>query len=62
MNRDEILALAERVLKSEDRAQEWLARPSPFLDMRPAAELLDSQTGRDQVEQLLLQAEGGFAV
>ena len=62
MERHEVLALAEQVLKNKARAEDWLAKPSPFLDMQPPIQMLDTQAGRDRVEQLLLSAEAGFAV
>ncbi|SDG83479.1 MbcA/ParS/Xre antitoxin family protein [Sulfitobacter delicatus] len=62
MTRDEVIELAERVLKDQDRAREWLARPHPLLKMHPPQDLLDSHFGRDQVEQLLVSAEASFVV
>ena len=62
MTRDEVIELAERVLKSEDRALEWLARPHPLLRMHAPQDLLDSHFGRAQVEQLLLRTQASFVV
>lgn len=62
MGRDNIFALANRALKSEERVLVWMAQPSPLLSMQRPVDLLDTQDGRDQVEQLLLRAEASFAV
>ncbi|AYE88090.1 MULTISPECIES: MbcA/ParS/Xre antitoxin family protein [Sulfitobacter] len=62
MTRDQLIEMAKRVLKSEDRAQEWLSRQHPLLNMHAPQDLLSSHFGRDRVEHLLVRIEAGFAV
>lgn len=62
MTRDQVIELTERVLTTTDRAEEWLSRPHPLLNMQTPQALLDTQHGRDRVEQILMGAESGFAV
>ena len=50
---------AVRVLGDEARAARWLGQPNPDLRGRAPAELLDSEPGRREVEQLLARMERG---
>ena len=57
--RDRLLARAARVLGDEVRADRWLRQPNPDLRGRAPLELLDSDFGRREVEQLLARMERG---
>ena len=57
--RDRLLERATRVLGDEARAGRWLHQPNPDLRGRAPLELLDSDFGRREVEQLLTRMERG---
>jgi len=57
--RDRVTAHALRVLGDEARARRWLTQPNPDLRGRAPAELLDSDFGLRELEQLLRRMERG---
>ena len=56
-----VLASAEDVFGSTERAQGWLRRPKPVLDGRTPMEVLDSEVGARVVEDLLQGVAHGIA-
>ena len=54
-------AQATEVLGSEEKAAQWLRRPNRALDNRAPLELLDSDIGAKQVEDVLGRIEHGVA-
>jgi len=56
-----IFELAVEVLGNEDKAAEWLKRPSRPLGNEAPIELLDTDAGTQQVERELRQIEYSFA-
>ena len=57
-----VLALAESVYGSRERALSWLPNPHPRLDRRPPLSLLKTDTGSRLVEDLLVQIDEGIFV
>jgi putative toxin-antitoxin system antitoxin component (TIGR02293 family) len=54
-----IFALAEEVLEDREQAREWLRSPQVGLDNRVPFELLETEAGAREVEDLLLRIEHG---
>jgi putative toxin-antitoxin system antitoxin component (TIGR02293 family) len=54
-----VYAQAVQVLGAEDRAAEWLRRPNRALNGEPPLELLDTELGSRQVEDVLGRLEYG---
>lgn len=54
-----IFALAEEVLEEREQAREWLRSPQVGLDNRVPFELLETEAGAREVEDLLLRIEHG---
>ena len=57
-----VLDSTERLYESRARARQWLNRPNPRLDGRPPVELLDTDDGEQEVEELLGQIGEGIFV
>jgi putative toxin-antitoxin system antitoxin component (TIGR02293 family) len=57
-----VLALAERMYGSRERALAWLRRAHPRLDRRTPLSLLKTDAGSRIVEDLLAQIDEGFFV
>ena len=55
-----IMALAEQVLESADNARQWMSEPQSALGNEIPQELLTTNVGAQQVEDLLLQMEHGY--
>lgn len=55
-----ILTLAIDVLEDEEAARNWLYRPQPGLDERVPLELINTEVGASEVEELLLRIEFGI--
>lgn len=55
-----VMGLAEEVLEDGDNAKAWLARPQSALGNEIPQELLSTDIGAKQVENLLLQMEHGY--
>ncbi len=55
-----IMGLAEEVLEDGDNAKEWLSKPQSALGNEIPQELLSTDIGAKQVEDLLLQMEHGY--
>ena len=55
--RDRVTSHVLRLLGDEARARRWLAQPNPDLRGRAPAELLDSDPGLREIEQLLRRLE-----
>ncbi len=58
---ERIFNLAASVLGSEEKAAEWLKRPSRPLGNEKPLELLDTDLGAQEVERELRQIEYSFA-
>ena len=54
-----IFALAEEVLEDREQAREWLRSPQVGLNNRVPFELLETEAGAREVEDLLLRIEHG---
>jgi putative toxin-antitoxin system antitoxin component (TIGR02293 family) len=57
-----LLAKAEAVYESRERALEWLRRPNPRLSNRTPLEMSKTDTGSRIVEELLVQIDEGMFV
>lgn len=57
MHSEEIRRKAAYVLGDADEAQRWLERPARGLDYRIPVDVMLTETGRQQVYDLLLQIE-----
>src|SRR5580700_1874177 len=57
-----VLALAESVYGSRERALAWLRNPHPRLDGRAPLSLLNTDTGSRIVEELLVQIDEGMFI
>jgi putative toxin-antitoxin system antitoxin component (TIGR02293 family) len=57
-----VLALAESVYGSRERALAWSRRPHDRLDHRPPLSLLNTDTGSRIVEELLVQIDEGMFI
>lgn len=55
-----IVSLAEHVLESPDNARKWLGESQPALGSEIPQDLLSTDVGAQQVEDLLLRMEHGF--
>ncbi len=55
-----VMGLAEEVLEDGGNAKEWLSTPQPALGNEIPQELLSTDIGAKQVEDLLLQMEHGY--
>ncbi len=55
-----VLGLAEEVLEDGDNAMEWLSRPQAALGNEIPQDLISTDIGAQQVEDLLLQMEHGY--
>ena len=55
-----IMALAEGVLESREEAKGWMSEPQSALGNAVPRDLLTTDTGAKQVENLLLQMEHGY--
>ena len=55
-----IIALAETVLEDRDQAREWLHSPQHGLEGRRPIDLLSTDAGAREVENLLNRIEYGF--
>lgn len=55
-----IVALTETVLEDREQAREWLHRPQPGLAGRRPLDLLSTDAGAREVENLLNRIEYGF--
>jgi putative toxin-antitoxin system antitoxin component (TIGR02293 family) len=55
-----VLALAARVLEDKDAARAWLSEPQFGLGKKTPCELLTTDAGARQVEDLLLRMEHGY--
>jgi putative toxin-antitoxin system antitoxin component (TIGR02293 family) len=56
-----VLACAEDVFGSAERARDWLRRPKPVLNGRAPMDVLDSEVGARVVEDLLQGVAHGIA-
>lgn len=57
---ERIVALAERVFGDPDKAHRWLRRPNRALNGAAPVDLLESENGAREVEQLLGRVEYGM--
>ncbi len=55
-----IIAMAEEVLESREEAKSWLVEPQASLGNAKPRDLLTTDNGAKQVEDLLLQMEYGY--
>ena len=55
-----IVGLAEEVLEDKENARAWLSHPQPALANAIPEDLLSTDIGAKQVEEILLQMEHGF--
>lgn len=55
-----IMALAEQVLEDADNAKKWMSEPQSALGNEVPRDLLSTDVGAKQVENLLLQMEHGY--
>ena len=55
-----IMGLAQEVLEDGDNAREWLSKPQSALGNEVPQDLLSTDIGAKQVEDLLLQMEHGY--
>ena len=55
-----IMGLAEEVLEDGDNARQWLSNPQSALGNEIPQDLLSTDIGAKQVEDLLLQMEHGY--
>jgi putative toxin-antitoxin system antitoxin component (TIGR02293 family) len=62
MNEIELMELCTRVMGSTELAEQWMNRPAMGLNYQRPVDLLDTETGRDRVETLLIQIEGGVYI
>ena len=62
MNRTELMELCVRVMGTSELAEQWMNRCSMALGYERPVNLIDNQKGRDRVETLLIQIEGGVYV
>lgn len=56
-----LVALAETVFGSRDKALRWLRKPRKRFDRRSALELMASEIGGRLVEEALIQVDEGYA-
>ncbi|MDA8172197.1 MAG: DUF2384 domain-containing protein [Nitrospiraceae bacterium] len=54
-----VIALAVKVLESEEAARNWIIRPQPGLGGRKPLELIETYAGKEEVENLLGRMEHG---
>jgi putative toxin-antitoxin system antitoxin component (TIGR02293 family) len=54
-----LLALAKRVLGSEDAVKLWLNSPVFSLEGQRPIDLIKTESGRRRIENVLIQIEGG---
>lgn len=62
MNQTELMELCEQVMGSHELAEQWMSRPAMGLNYERPVDLIETQTGRDRVQTLLLQIEGGVYI
>lgn len=55
-----VIALAEQVLESPDNAKQWMSEPQDALAGEAPQDLLTTDIGAQQVEDLLVRMEHGF--
>ena len=55
-----VMALAREVLEDDEEAREWMGEPQMGLGNRIPLELLTTDAGARQVEELLLRMEHGY--
>ncbi|MFG6638087.1 antitoxin Xre/MbcA/ParS toxin-binding domain-containing protein [Sulfitobacter sp. 1A12126] len=62
MNQTELMELCTQVMGSVELAEQWMNRAAMGLNYERPADLLDAQDGRDRIETLLIQIEGGVYI
>ncbi|MFG6596251.1 antitoxin Xre/MbcA/ParS toxin-binding domain-containing protein [Sulfitobacter sp. 1A13368] len=62
MTETELMELCTKVMGSPELAEEWMSSTAMALDNRRPADLMETQSGRDEVEILLMQIEHGVYI
>lgn len=62
MTQAELMTFCSRVMGSDALAQQWMSRPAMALNYRHPGDLMDTAEGREKIEVLLTQIEGGVYI
>ncbi|SDG83548.1 antitoxin Xre/MbcA/ParS toxin-binding domain-containing protein [Sulfitobacter delicatus] len=62
MNQTELIELCTQVMGSAENAEEWRSSPAIGLESKRPSDLMETQSGRDQMEILLTQIQYGVYI
>jgi uncharacterized protein (DUF2384 family) len=56
----ELVRYAETVFGDADKAERWLSKPKVFLDGKTPRGVMDSPSGREKIDEMLVRIEYGM--
>jgi uncharacterized protein (DUF2384 family) len=60
--REDVMRSAEETSRSNEKARYWLIMPNPQLEDQTPMALLDTETGRRLVQEILIQIDEGMFI